>query len=216
MNILILEDDTSLLQGVTLKLTKEGHSVYGAGSIAGAMNQPFSFDIAILDINLPDGSGLEVCRNLRSKSPKIYIILLTVNDSETDIVMGYDMGADDYVTKPFSLSVLLSKINAVKRRLEGKSEKYPLSFDPAAHTVKLDGETVYLTRNETRLLEKLISRPGQIYTKEQLIQCLWGIDGEFVDDNALAVNIQRLRVKLGNGKAVHIENIRGVGYRLNI
>lgn len=215
MRIFILEDDTSLRQGISLKLSKEGHEVTSApdAASAGAYIQR-QFDFAILDVNLPDGSGLEICKVLRAAWPAVHILILTANDAETDIVMGYELGADDYMTKPFSLSVLLSKINAAQRRIEGSVKTQPLGFDPARQTVMVSGEQVSLTRNEARLLDMFLHNIGLILTKEQLMQTLWGLDGDFVDSNTLAVNIQRLRSKLSDGYQ-RIESIRGVGYRFN-
>lgn len=218
MRIFILEDDASLQKGISLKLTKEGHEVYSAYDVAAAdQHKHHEFDFAIIDVNLPDGSGLEVCKKLRGAWPSLHILLLTANDTETDVVMGYELGADDYMTKPFSLSVLLSKVNAVRRRLEGGSDAIPLGFDPAKQTAVINGKCISLTRNETRLLNAFLQNIGRILTKEQLIQTLWNIEGDYIDGNTLAVNIQRLRNKIecDSGSPQLIENIRGVGYRLN-
>lgn len=227
MCILLLEDDGSLQKGISLKLEREGHSVVCADSVSSAcavINAPqFATqppDLAIIDLNLPDGSGLDICKLLREISPQTYILILTANDAETDIVTGYELGADDYVTKPFSLSVLLSKISAVERRLTPQTEQdavgKALRLDPLRQTVTIQGEEISLTRNEWRLLHKLSSNAGQIVTKAQLLEALWDIDGDFVDDNTLAVNIRRLREKIETDPSAPsvIENIRGVGYRL--
>lgn len=218
MNIFILEDDLSLQKGISLKLKKEGHDIHCSFDITSAKKYiNHQFDFAIIDINLPDGNGLEICKELRETWSSTHILILTANDAETDIVMGYELGADDYMTKPFSLSVLLSKINVVKRHLEGNHNITPLSFDPAKQTIIVNNKLVLLTRNETRLLNAFLHNIGQILTKEQLIQTLWDIDSDFVDDNTLAVNIQRLRGKIEDDhkKPKLIENIRGVGYRFN-
>jgi DNA-binding response OmpR family regulator len=219
MKIFLLEDDNSLQKGIALKLSKEGHQVTCAGSVSEARKEiKKDFDMAVLDLNLPDGSGADICAELQKKQPP-HILILTSNDAETDIVMGYENGADDYMTKPFSLSVLLSKVNAVKRRLEhasgGQSQSFV--FDAAKQTVEIRGQTVVLTRNEWRLLYALRQNAGQTLTKEQLLESLWDIDGEFVDENTLAVNIRRLREKIEENPSnpVIIENIRGIGYRLN-
>lgn len=213
-----MEDDASLQKGISLKLTKEGHEVYSAYDVAATDQYTHhEFDFAMIDVNLPDGSGLDVCEKLRGAWPHLRILLLTANDTETDMVMGYELGADDYMTKPFSLSVLLSKVNAVRRRVEGISDAIPLGFDPAKQTAVINGKSVSLTRNETRLLHAFLQNAGQILTKEQLIQTLWNREGDYIDDNALAVNIQWLRNKIEceNGGPQLIQNIRGVGYRLN-
>ena len=218
MNIFLLEDDLSLQKGIALKLQKEGHTVQCATDTKSAASYIRErFDCAVIDINLPDGSGLDVCKHLRMAWPGLHILILTANDTETDIVVGYEFGADDYMTKPFSLSVLISKVSAVQRRIENAANSNPLSFDPAKQTAFIQGKLVSLTKNETRLLNAFLHHIGQILTKEQLLQTLWDIDGEFVDENTLAVNIQRLRNKIENDakKPQLIENIRGVGYRLN-
>lgn len=218
MNIFLLEDDLSLQKGIALKLQKEGHTVQCATDTKSAASYIRErFDCAVIDINLPDGSGLDVCKHLRMAWPGLHILILTANDTETDIVVGYEFGADDYMTKPFSLSVLISKVSAVQRRIENAVDSNPLSFDPAKQTAFIQGKLVSLTKNETRLLNAFLHHIGQILTKEQLLQALWDIDGEFVDENTLAVNIQRLRNKIENDakKPQLIENIRGVGYRLN-
>jgi len=220
LKIFLLEDDKSLQSGLELKLTKEGHQVTSADTVASARQKvDGTFDMAILDLNLPDGSGIDICRILQKKSVPPHILILTSNDTETDIVMGYEMGADDYMTKPFSLSVLLSKVNVVKRRIEQKSQDKSKTtiFDIATQTIIIRGQTVALTHNEWRLFYVLWQNAGQTLTKEQLLVKLWDIDGDFVDANTLAVNIRRLREKVEENPSnpTIIENIRGIGYRLN-
>ena len=219
MNIFLLEDDISLQKGISLKLLKEGHNVQCAKDMSSAMQYlKAHFDLAVIDVNLPDGNGLDICKKFRSNHPDIHILILTANDMETDIVMGYELGADDYMTKPFSLSVLLSKINAIKRRIEAHTETNKILFNPAKQTAIIENKTISLTKNETRLLDAFLKNAGQILTKNQLLQTLWDIDGEFVDENTLAVNIRRLREKMENNpkSPILIENIRGVGYRFNM
>ena len=220
MKIFLLEDDLSIQKGIELKLKKENHEVICAGSVSQARQEiRRTFDLAILDLNLPDGSGMDICLELKKKANVLHILVLTSNDSETDIVMGYEMGADDYMTKPFSLSVLISKINAISRRMEQHLKKRSKSifFDAAKQTIEIRGKTIALTRNEWRLFYNLWQNAGQIMTKEQLLESLWDIDGEFVDENTLAVNIRRLREKVEENPSdpVIIENVRGVGYRIN-
>lgn len=212
MEILLLEDDLALSRGLCLKLGKEGFSVSHAAGIGQAKAMlGKDFDLAVLDLNLPDGSGLSLCGELRRLYPKIYILILTAMDTETDLVTGYELGADDYVTKPFSLSVLLSKIHAINRRLGQGSA----SVDPNLLTASIGGREYSLTRNESRLLTVLTRNAGQTLTKEQLLQALWDIDGDFVDENTLAVNVQRLRAKIERDpkRPRHIITVRGVGYR---
>jgi DNA-binding response OmpR family regulator len=220
MQIFLVEDDSSLKRGIELKLSKEGHDVICADTAAFAMQKINGiFDMAIIDLNLPDGSGMDICQELRKKPAAPHILILTSNDAETDIVMGYEMGADDYMTKPFSLSVLLSKVNAVQRRTDqtAQNQSRTLIFDSSKQTIEIRGQTISLTRNEWRLFHALWRNKGQTLTKEKLLESLWDIDGEFVDENTLAVNIRRLREKIEENPSnpVIIENVRGIGYRLN-
>ena len=219
MQILLLEDDGSLQKGLASKIQKEGHQVICSDTVASARREiAKGFDMAILDVNLPDGSGMDICTELRAQPVVPHILILTSDDAETDIVMGYEAGADDYMVKPFSLSVLLSKINAVQRRLDQKPHAKSKSFyiDLAKQTVELGGKSITLTRNEWRLFHALWQNAGQTLSKSQLLETLWDIDGEFVDENTLAVNIRRLREKIEENPSDPkiIENVRGIGYRL--
>jgi len=215
MRIFLLEDELSLQKGIELKLAKEGHEIICAERVSQARQAICKpFDMAILDLNLPDGGGIDICRELAAKPNPPHILILTSNDAETDIVMGYETGADDYMTKPFSLAVLISKVSAVERRMP-----QPESFavDPAKQTVALRGQAISLTRNEWRLFYALWQNAGQTLTRAQLLESLWDIDGEFVDENTLAVNIRRLREKIEEDPSspAIIENVRGIGYRIN-
>ena len=219
MRILLVEDDSSLQSGISFKLSKEGHDVLCADSVDGALSllADNSFHLAILDISLPDGSGLDICKRVHRDAPSTHVLFLTARDTETDVVVGYDMGADDYLTKPFSISVLVSKVNALARRIEEVPSIGDITLNAAKQTATVRGADVQLTRNELRLLSTFMQNAGQILSKEQLLQSLWDIDGDFVDDNTLAVNIRRLREKVEQDPShpVLIETVRGVGYRLN-
>ncbi|MGF7142430.1 DNA-binding response OmpR family regulator [Anaerotaenia torta] len=219
MRILLVEDDLSLQNGISFKLNKEGNEVACADTVEGALSllNNGNFHMAILDISLPDGSGLDLCRRIRQTAPATHILFLTAKDTETDIIMGYDIGADDYLTKPFSISVLLSKCNAVARRIETDPSTGTISLDTSRQSAYVRGTAVLLTRNELRLLNLLLRNAGQIVTKERLLQELWDANGEFVDENTLAVNIRRLREKVERdpSRPSFIETVRGVGYRLN-
>lgn len=206
MRILLLEDEVALGKGISLKLEREGYEVTWVETVEQSMallDTPF--DLAIADVGLPDGSGLTVCQALRQRQPKCTILLLTALDTELDMVTGYDMGADDYMTKPFALSVLLSKIRAVARRLEAVQ----------GETDVLSPVDRSLTRNEMRLLAAFRNHPGQVLTKEQLLHVLWDVEGDFVDENTLAVNVQRLRRKIEKDPKHprQILTVRGLGYR---
>ena len=218
MRILLIEDDLSLQKGILFKLSKEGHDVSCSDSVEGALSflAGNSFHMAILDIILPDGSGLDICRHIRHTAPATHVLFLTAKDTETDIVMGYDVGADDYLIKPFSVSVLLGKCNAVTRRLGESFIASKISLDASKQIVYIRGSSVVLTRNELRLMSIFLQNAGQVLMKEQLLQALWDVDGNFVDENTLAVNIRRLREKIEKDPShpALIETIRGMGYRL--
>ncbi len=219
MRILLVEDDLSLQNGISFKLNKEGNDVLCTDSIEGALSllKKNNFHMAILDISLPDGSGLDICRHIRHTAPATHIMFLTAKDTEIDIIMGYETGADDYLTKPFSISVLLSKCNAIARRTETDPSIGTISLDTSRQSAYVRGTVVSLTRNELRLLNLLLRNSGQILTRERLLQELWDVNGDFVDENTLAVNIRRLREKVERDPSCPslIETVRGVGYRLN-
>lgn len=222
-NILLLEDDESLNRGISFKLKKEGYTIFSAYDIDTA-KQLFSeneINLIISDINLPDGNGLDFCQEVREKS-EVFIIFLTALDTEIDIVNGYDVGGDDYVTKPFSLIVLISKVNALMRRVKNNkvAEKIisgSISFYPDEMKVTKDNEEVILSKNELKLLKYFMDNAKQIVTKEQLLSALWDIDGQFVDENTVAVNIRRLREKVEDtpSSPKYIKNVRGIGYIWN-
>ncbi len=219
-NILLLEDDKSLNRGISFKLKKEGYNVNTAFNIKQAKEvfEKNDINLIISDVGLPDGNGFEFCEEIR-KISNVHIIMLTALDQEIDIVTGYDIGADDYITKPFSLIVLISKINAFMRRIEDADVENliscgSLSLNYLENKLKKEDEDILLSKNETKLLKYLMENSCQIVTKEQLMQALWDIDGNFVDENTVAVNIRRLRQKVENNPSTpdYIKNIRGVGY----
>lgn len=221
-DILLLEDDKSLNRGISFKLKKEGYNVYTAFNIKEA-TEVFKYneiDLIISDIGLPDGSGFNFCEEIR-KSSNVHIIMLTALDQEVDIVTGYEVGTDDYITKPFSLIALISKVNAVMKRISrtiGGSENIisceKLEFNYVDNKIIKDSEELLLSKNEGKLLKYLMENSCQTVTKEQLIEALWDIDGNFVDENTVAVNIRRLRQKVEYNPSTpeFIKNIRGIGY----
>lgn len=194
--ILLVEDDEALAYGLKYSLEKAELSVIHADTAAAAMEKfGTGIDLVLLDIMLPDGNGYDLCREMRQKAD-IPIIFLTACDSEANTVTGLDLGADDYICKPFRLGELTSRIRAVLRRYE----KAPVT------EVGYEG----LTLIETKLLSMLRENRGQILTRMQILNKLWDNKGEFVDDNTLSVHISRLREKVG---AEHIITVRGVGYK---
>ena len=228
--ILLLEDDKSLNRGISFKLKKEGFEVETAFCIEEAKNifNNNKIDLIITDIGLPDGSGFDFCEEIR-KISNVYIIMLTALDEEFNAVMGYEIGADDYVTKPFSLAILVSKVKAFMKRA-GNDEKEKTSenilisedieFDYGDYTLILnreDTEKVQLTKTEGKLLKLLMENAMNIIQKEQILDILWDMDGNFVDDNTVAVYMRRLRKKVEKdpSEPVFIKNIRGIGYKWN-
>ncbi|MGL5316689.1 MAG: response regulator transcription factor [Peptostreptococcaceae bacterium] len=221
-NILLLEDDKSLNRGISFKLKKEGYNVHTAFNIKEAEDifQNNDLDLIISDVGLPDGNGFDFCETIR-KSSNIHIIMLTALDQEVDIVTGYEIGADDYITKPFSLIVLISKVNAVMKRINSTSLTSDntiscdkLEFNYLDNKLVKENEELLLSKNEGRLLRYLMENSGQTVTKDQLIEALWDIYGNFVDENTVAVNIRRLRQKVEENPSnpQYIKNIRGIGY----
>ncbi len=219
-SILLVEDDKSLNRGISFKLNKEGYKVFSSRSIEEAkiVLEENNIDLMLLDVGLPDGNGFDFCGEIRKKSD-LLIIFLTACDQEIDIVTGLDMGADDYIGKPFSLMVLMSKINALLRRNSNKNHsKKILSgdivFSITDMKVLKNQEELFLSKTEIKLLKYLMDNAGQIITKDQLLNKLWDIDSTFVDENTIAVNIRRLREKIEDNpsKPKYIKNVRGMGY----
>lgn len=218
--ILLLEDDESLNRGISLKLTKEGYEVLSAAGVSEAKKLLNETQVALVisDITVGDGDGLTFCRELRQKSD-VYIIFLTALDQEVDIVNGYDAGADDYITKPFSLMVLISKVNALMRRIRQKEENGQIlssgsiRVDCREMKVYKDGQEIPLSKRELQLLIYFLENPKQIISKEQILQSVWDVNGQFVDDNTVPVMISRLKKKMvGEEELEYIKNIRGMGY----
>nr|WP_326125820.1 response regulator transcription factor [uncultured Oscillibacter sp.] len=222
--LLLLEDDLSLINGLSFAFQKAGHKVEVARTLHEAENlwQESTYDLLVLDVSLPDGSGFEFCKKVRQTS-QVPIIFLTASDTETSIIMGLDMGGDDYITKPFKLAVLMSRINAILRRSR-HFQQTPGELCSNGITLHLlegraykNGVLVELTAAEYRLLRFFMERPGVILSAEQIMGNLWDCDGNFVDGNTLAVYIRRLRAKIEDDPArpARIITIRRMGYKWN-
>ena len=212
-NILLVEDDAFLRDGLREMLEKEGYAVDASLCIADAREAlaAHNFSLMILDVMLPDGDGFSFCTAVRESGNNIPILFLTACDDEIQVVRGLDAGADDYVTKPFKLLELLSRVRALLRR--NTSTVYNtggLVIDVNTMTVKKDGEVVFVTPTEFQILLILMRNNGVIVTRNILLQSIWDDAGNFIDDNTLSVHISRLREKIG---ARHIKTVRGVGYR---
>lgn len=209
-NILIVEDDKSLNDGISLSLNtchcKQAYSISEARSLLDN-----SIDLILLDINLPDGNGLDFCREIRNTS-KVPIIFLTANDMEIDIVAGLESGADDYITKPFSLAVLRARVNAVLRRNDNLESIFiwdGFEFDFDKMIFSANNEFVELSKTEQKLLKLFVNNIGITLTRDTLIDRVWSEGAEFVEENALSVAVRRLREKLVNAP---IKTVYGLGY----
>lgn len=210
MKFLIVEDDTALNNGIALSLS--GDDAIQAYSIAEAQNKlDERIDLIILDINLPDGNGVDFCRKIR-KTSQVPIIFLTANDMELDIVTGLENGADDYITKPFSLAVLRARINTVLRRKQPVNNKYEddlFSFDFENMLFSANGRPVELSKTEQKLLKIFVFNRGITLSRDNLIDKVWGTGAEFVEENALSVTVKRLRQKL---TGIPLKTVYGIGY----
>lgn len=221
MKILIVEDDRALNNGIALSLRNAETEIIQAYDIRearGLLNQAVS--LILLDVGLPDGSGLDFCREIRRRmdeESRVAIIFLTANDMEFDIVAGLDAGADDYITKPFSLAVLRARIDAVLRRHRepgsiaegGIFEQDSFLFDFDRMCFYADGEAVSLSRTEQRLLKLLVCNQGVTLTRDRLLEWVWPDGAEYVEENALSVTMRRLRQKLPGAP---IRTVYGIGY----
>lgn len=210
MKILIVEDDTALNNGIALSLNTD--TTIQAFSIADAKSKlDAGIDLIILDINLPDGSGIDFCREIR-KTSNVPVIFLTANDMEIDIVTGLESGADDYITKPFSLAVLRARINAVARRRQSDGNKFEegaFSFDFDNMLFYANNVPVELSKTEQRLLKLFVDNRGVTLSRDMLIDRVWTDGSEFVEENALSVAVKRLRKKL---PGIPLKTVYGIGY----
>ncbi len=211
--LLVVEDDTFLRDGLCEMLRREGYAVDCAATCREARHLAAekSHNLIVLDIMLPDGSGLDLCSDWRGGGLETPILFLTAKDEEVQIVRGLDAGGDDYVTKPFRLAELLSRLRALLRRNRSPLyEKDELRIDPQTMSVRLREEQLYLTPTEFQLLSALLRSAGRVLTRKILLQTIWDDSGLYIDDNTLSVHISRLREKIG---ADRIATVRGVGYR---
>lgn len=211
--ILLVEDDAFLRDGLCEMLGKEGYGVTAVSTVLDARSKiTDGFNLVILDVMLPDGNGFDFCTEIRESGNNIPILFLTACDDEIQIVRGLDAGADDYVTKPFKLLELMSRVRALLRRNAPSSviQSSDISIDTSNMTVKKNGEIIFVTKTEFQILSTLIRNNGIIVTRSILLQNIWDDAGDFIDDNTLSVHVSRLREKIG---AEHIKTVRGVGYR---
>lgn len=223
--LLIVEDDLGLNRGLCKALKTEQRHIISCLNLNDAREQLLCgrVSLVLLDINLPDGSGLDLLKEIKETLPDLPVILLTANDTDLDIVDGLEQGADDYITKPFSLSVLRARVNTQLRKaafaadmsLLGKAqgncyEVHPFCFDFDRMQFRVDGESVELSKTEQKLLRLLVENAGMTMSRGTLISRIWTEGAEFVDENALSVTVKRLRDKLGAHK--QIRTVYGIGY----
>lgn len=222
--LFLVEDDLSLINGLSFAVKKQGYEIDIARTTleADKMWMNGQYDLVILDVSLPDGSGFDLCKKIRQTS-KIPIMFLTAADEETDIIMGLDIGGDDYITKPFKLAVFLSRINALLRRSE--------NFNPTETELNLNGIKVKLLKGEVYKGEKLLDltaseykllclfmeNPDMVISSEQILSRLWDCNENYIDNNSLTVYISRLRTKIEDnpGKPQRIITVRRMGYKWN-
>lgn len=218
-DILIVEDDKLLNKGVAFALTRENHNVVSAYNYEDGYTAFLNsnVDLILLDINLPNKSGLELCAEIRKKSD-LPVIFITANDTEQDVIQGFQTGCDDYIAKPFSIEVLKQRVSAVLKRTRAEEKNVfrykDIFIDYGRMILKRAEETVKLTSTEYKLVELLSKNKGQVLPRQLILEKLWDADGNFVDENALSVNIRRLRQKIEEdpGNPRYIITVFGIGY----
>lgn len=220
--ILLLEDDLSLINGLSFAFKKQGYELTIARTLKEAemLWGDDKYELLVLDVSLPDGTGFEFCEKVRQVS-KVPIIFLTASDEEMSIIMGLDIGGDDYITKPFKLGVLVSRINALLRRarnfgvVDTELQSNGIRVHLLQGQVYKNGDLLDLTVAEYKLLCLFMKNPNVVLTKEQILDKLWDCDGNYVDNNTLTVYIRRLRIKIEDdpGKPNRIITVRGMGYK---
>lgn len=223
MDIFLLEDDDAIALGLCYSLQNEGYNVTLAKSVSEATDivEKNDFALYILDLTLPDGSGYDVCKKIKSIGDRP-VIFLTAYDDEVNVVMGFDLGADDYITKPFRLKELLVRIKSVLRRYnrtggDATVKIKNITINTNEAKVYKNGEEIVLTAMEYRLLLILLNNRGKVLSRSQLLENIWDVDGDFVEDNTLTVYIKRLRDKIEEDAASSqiIKTVRGLGYMID-
>ncbi len=225
LKILVIEDEPDIRRNLEYNLGREGFNASSVGSLDEANEKLKSkkFDLILLDLMLPDGSGLDLCKKIKSNSETeaTPIIILTAKDDEVDKVVGFELGADDYVTKPFSVRELILRVKAILKRSDRKIKEVveverqfgDLKIDVESHEVHVDSQLIELTALEFRLLKELVDKRGRVQSRDQLLSEVWGYNAE-VTTRTVDTHIKRLREKLGSmGK--YVQTIRGVGYKFS-
>lgn len=223
--ILLLEDDLSLVNGLTFAFQKQGYELDVAQTIveANTLWADGKYDLLVLDVSLPDGTGFEFCKKVRQVS-KVPIIFLTASDEEMNIIMGLDIGGDDYITKPFKLGVLVSRINALLRRAKGFNSTDTELQSNGIKVLMLQGQVfkneklIDLTAAEYKLLCLFMKNPNVVLTKEQILDKLWDCEGNYIDSSTLTVYMRRLRMKIEDNPSEPqmLLTVRRMGYKWNV
>lgn len=219
VRILVVEDDRLLNNTLCYNLNTMGYTVDAALSKQAATNdiEKQDYDLIVLDVNLPDGNGFDFCRKAKERHPDTAIIFLTANDMESDMLKGYELGSDDYVTKPFHISVFRKKVSALLARIQKQTggDTYDdgnLSVHFSEMTAAFSGEPINFTSMEYRLLKVLIQNPQTVLTRQILLEKLWDCERNFVDEHALTVAISRIRNKIERDGSQYIKTVYGMGY----
>ncbi len=224
--LLLLEDDLSLINGLSFAFGKHGFELEVARTLreADRLWEADKYDLLVLDVSLPDGTGFEFCKKVRRASDKVPIIFLTASDEEIDIIMGLDIGGDDYITKPFKLGVLMSRINALLRRAKDFNAADTMLQSNGIKVLLLQGqvfkkgELLDLTAAEYKLLCLFMQNPNRVLTKEQILNKLWDSEGNYIDNSTLTVYMRRLRMKIEDnpGEPQMLVTVRRMGYKWNV
>lgn len=218
MNILLIEDNEAIILGVQYLLEQEGFRVLTAQSAAQGIKsfQEETCHLILLDVCLPDGNGFELCRKFRESS-EVPVIFLTAREEEVDVVRGLELEADDYIIKPFRNRELISRIRNVLRR-SGQAQTVlrcgDISLDTVTGKVRRGEEEITLTKLEFKIFYAMLSYPGKLFTREEILAEIWDSSGNFVNDNTLSVTMKRIREKIGDMDGKRISTVRGIGYRL--
>ncbi len=219
MKLLVVEDDRLLNNTLCYNLSAAGYSVDAAMTKAAAVRfcEKQDYDLIVLDVNLPDGNGFDFCRDVKERRPDTAVIFLTANDMESDMLKGFELGADDYVTKPFPINVFQKKVSALINRIQKQTggDCYSdgnLLINFSETTATLCGEPVTFTAMEYRLLRVFVKNPNTVLTRQVLLEKLWDMEGNFVDEHALTVAVSRIRGKIETGGFQYIKTAYGMGY----
>lgn len=218
MKIMLVEDNDAIIIGLEYLLSREGYKVVTARDKRQALEALAGedVDLVLLDIALPDGNGFDICRKIKEKG-STPVIFLTAVEEETSVVKGLDMGADDYIIKPFRNRELVSRVKSVLRR-NGKGNTVlrcgDITIDTQTGLVSRGGSSLTLTKLEYKILSIMMSHPGRLFTRDEILADIWDISGNFVNDNTLSVTMKRIREKLGDNDGSIIRTVRGMGYRL--